>query len=451
MSRSISSFRPSLVLGTLAAVLLGGACEYNRPAQPRYGYETYDQNCNNHLDDDYDGLIDCEDPDCVFTSGYCGLDVPDLPEGQEREDNFAKCTDSVDNDENGQFDCGDPNCQAQSEVCCYKETTNETCYDGIDNDQNGFADCGDFQCRNGKFITVCRERYDALTADEFPVCVDGIDNDGDGIFDCDESACRRDVRCSCQEGDDCFGNEDTLAACSDGKDNDADTRYDCADEQCSQNPDPAIVAHCNQAPEDSLLECSDGIDNNANGFIDCGDNDCRPQCNDCTMEDVPPCCSPQQLQLLQFCGGTGEAEVTLERCTDNIDNDGNGYTDCQDFSCDGSRAPSAEERNALIEYCDDTLERTYDKCTDGIDNDGNGYTDCGDFSCRNSNDPDVQIACQESVRIEAPWPHPDVTPDDHCSDGLDNDNDGYVDCDDWDCSWNPEVTVCQPPGKRVCE
>jgi hypothetical protein len=36
-----------------------------------------------------------------------------------------------------------------------------------------------------------------------------------------------------------------------------------------------------------------------------------------------------------------------------------------------------------------------------------------------------------------------------CSDGLDNDKDGFVDCDDWDCSWNPLVTVCNGRAK-VC-
>jgi len=29
-----------------------------------------------------------------------------------------------------------------------------------------------------------------------------------------------------------------------------------------------------------------------------------------------------------------------------------------------------------------------------------------------------------------------------CSDGKDNDGDGYVDCVDFDCSKNPSVTVC---------
>ena len=28
---------------------------------------------------------------------------------------------------------------------------------------------------------------------------------------------------------------------------------------------------------------------------------------------------------------------------------------------------------------------------------------------------------------------------------LDNDADGFVDCEDWDCSYNPDVTICESP------
>ena len=32
------------------------------------------------------------------------------------------------------------------------------------------------------------------------------------------------------------------------------------------------------------------------------------------------------------------------------------------------------------------VEETAAKCADGIDNDGNGHTDCEDFSCSDSDD-----------------------------------------------------------------
>ena len=39
--------------------------------------------------------------------------------------------------------------------------------------------------------------------------------------------------------------------------------------------------------------------------------------------------------------------------------------------------------------------------------------------------------------------------DARCGDGLDNDADGFIDCDDFDCSHHAQVTVCKPLG--YCE
>ena len=68
---------------------------------------------------------------------------------------------------------------------------------------------------------------------------------------------------------------------------------------------------------------------------------------------------------------------------------------------------------------DDTNESAYpgadELCFDGIDNDGDGFTDCDDFDCDN--------ACDESQ---------------NCFDGIDNDGDGFIDCDDFDCDGDPD-------------
>ena len=68
--------------------------------------------------------------------------------------------------------------------------------------------------------------------------------------------------------------------------------------------------------------------------------------------------------------------------------------------------------------CEDQLENTVEKCTDGIDNDGNSFTDCEDFSCRQANDITVAQVCQESLALVA------ADADERCSDGQDNDGDG---------------------------
>lgn len=82
----------------------------------------------------------------------------------------------------------------------------------------------------------------------------------------------------------------------------------------------------------------------------------------------------------------------VEICDDGIDNNNNGFKDCEDFSCDGSAACISPEI-----------------CNDGVDNDGDGFTDCDDFDCNSE--------CNVEI----------------CNDGIDNDSDGFTDCDDLDC------------------
>lgn len=92
---------------------------------------------------------------------------------------------------------------------------------------------------------------------------------------------------------------------------------------------------CNNDDDEPLVEiCDDGIDNDNDGFIDCEDNDCE-----------------------------SEAICAVEICNDGIDNDEDGYTDCEDIDCDS-------DPSCAVEICDD-----------GIDNDNDGFTDCEDVDC----------------------------------------------------------------------
>ena len=361
------------------------SCNYTSPSRPVFGYENNDQACSDGIDNDNDGLIDCEDPDCIWHSSQCGEIVPPYPPNPVKENTVELCHDGIDNDGNGQFDCGDANCKAILENCCSNEFTNALCSDGIDNDQNGFTDCQDFSCSHGMYVTVCKGSQQVTPENTPALCRDGIDNDGNGKTDCRDP--------SCASLDVCKGDgspEDTLAKCSDGIDNDGNGYIDCADYSCSKSTDPAIAAYCANLGENTLAKCSDGVDN-----------------------------------------------------------DGNGFTDCGDYSCSKSTDP------AIVAYCAQKLENTWAKCHDGIDNDGNGYTDCADYGCRNLPNPDTAVggyACQESG-APAGTMCTDAAgnslpcPDKLCSDGLDNDQDGFVDCADWDCYYNPQVTVCKnaPP------
>ena len=63
----LSELRPRLVLGllVLAAFAIGVAsCGFKRPITAPLGYENNNQACEDGLDNDRDGLIDCDDADC---------------------------------------------------------------------------------------------------------------------------------------------------------------------------------------------------------------------------------------------------------------------------------------------------------------------------------------------------------------------------------------------------
>ena len=89
---------------------------------------------------------------------------------------------------------------------------------------------------------------------------------------------------------------------------------------------PPIAGEINPAtdqPEDNDAACSDGIDNDGDGFLDCDDYDCS------RSDDVT------------VCGGggtspTGDPENTDALCSDNVDNDGDGFIDCEDYDCSRS-------------------------------------------------------------------------------------------------------------------
>jgi hypothetical protein len=87
-------------------------------------------------------------------------------------------------------------------------------------------------------------------------------------------------------------------------------------------------------------------------------------------------------------GSTGGAENTAELCSDGQDNDGNNFIDCNDKGCCSVVDCSAEPTS----YCGKKGaggsggssgggENTVALCSDGVDNDGNKYIDCDDKGC----------------------------------------------------------------------
>lgn len=126
-----------------------------------------------------------------------------------------------------------------------------------------------------------------------------------------------------------------------------------------------------------------------------------------------------ELQLLE--GPPGD-----ESCSDEIDNDGNGFTDQADENC---QAPEGPPGNA--------------SCSDGIDNDGDSTTDQADVGCQSTEGPAGDATCSDGIDNDgrdgvdqgdpkcqsAEGPVGDAS----CSDGIDNDGDGATDAVDTDC------------------
>jgi len=199
--------------------------------------------------------------------------------------------------------------------------------------------------------------------------------------------------------------------------------------------------------ENTAAACGDNIDNDCNGFTDCRDFSCsrnNPAVTFCpdagtsnrdgsTGRDIGPC-TPSGM------------ENTAAACTDGVDNDCDGFRDCNDFDCPRATCPRDGGTTSDRPACDSggSRENTNAECNDGIDNDCDGFTDCVDFSCRTcaitvcvadggitTRDGGVCL-CQGSENTNAA-----------CGDRVDNDCDGFIDCGDFDCTMSDGgVSVC---------
>lgn len=98
--------------------------------------------------------------------------------------------------------------------------------------------------------------------------------------------------------------------------------------------------------------------------------------------------------------------------------------------------PSAEPPSA---------ELPVEDCSDGADNDGDGFVDCADPDCLSActesdcsdgldDDRDGLVDCEDADCLA-------LCVEGHCSDGLDGEGDGYTDCEDEDCWGTPGCEV----------
>lgn len=184
-------------------------------------------------------------------------------------------------------------------------------------------------------------------------------------------------------------------------------------------PAEAVAAPAPAAPVTASTEiCNDGIDNDGDTMVDCADNDCIK-----TAE-----CAPD-----------GEPENTNARCSDWIDNDKNGFGDCDDDNCysagvtvcQGSWDAGAGAPGAAT----NTAPATYEVINAA------GETPASTNGALTGKEDESMLGTLGDIDGEKN----DIL----CSDGIDNDGDGRIDCADFGCRYSSEVTICRGnPGMR---
>ena len=160
-------------------------------------------------------------------------------------------------------------------------------------------------------------------------------------------------------------------------DNDDNGYTDCADFSCTMSMDQSILDYCASVRRRTRSTPATTARTTTTTATP-------------TATTSPAPCRPTQ-QIARLLRRSARRD-TLEKCS-------NG---------DGRRRqrvpPTARTTRARVvgpevfDYCaDDSRDHARDRCTDGIDNDCNGYTDCADHHCRDSM-PDVsRQVCQESI------------------------------------------------------
>ncbi|MEM1119531.1 MAG: choice-of-anchor W domain-containing protein, partial [Bacteroidota bacterium] len=231
--------------------------------------------CDNGIDDDNDGLIDCDDPDCnnniavtamlgkaticsgestILTATATGGDGSytfswnnSLPAGiNQMVDPTTTTTYEVTvTDGNG--------CTAVEQITLTVNDCVEICDNGVDDDNDGLVDCDDPDCSNGLQVTaslsedvICDDQSATLSAS-------ATGGDGNYTFTWDNSLPN--------------GTSHTINPT-------ATTTYEVmvTDGNGCQAVEQVVltVENCNNSPE----ICDNGIDDDGDGLIDCFDPDC---------------------------------------------------------------------------------------------------------------------------------------------------------------------------------
>jgi hypothetical protein len=305
--------------------------------------ETTDALCTDHLDNDCNAMIDCEDLTCDghgcgpnglgCSGGVCacsGNGGAPQPLGQE-----TICDDGKDNDCNALVDCQEPGCAGQAcgphgRSCAadggcacgggggVPQALETTCNDGADNDCNGLVDCAD--------TLACAGR----------LCVGG--------GTCAGGVCvpPRDA------GPGCVPTQTRETGCADALDNDCDGLVDCADPDCNQQRcgGSSPTALCCGSTGPNLGHCSDVSSDPSNCGVcglSCGTGLCVPVANPSLVSGRCTCTADSQCprpagtafnrQVCRTDAGLCSCEGRTSECGSSFAPDGGRATSCASSYC----------------------------------------------------------------------------------------------------------------------
>lgn len=350
--------------------------------------------------------------------------------------------------------------------------TQELCDNEADDTCDGLADCNDPTCSlercgaSGRFCGAdagpceCSGNGGVAQTSESS-CADTFDNDCNGLTDCADPnclgrSCDTVLTMTCQQ-DSCrclpdagvAGDAETV--CDNRKDDNCNGLVDCAESSCDGKACSLTGSFCvsqvctcivpGGSNEPSEVTCNDLKDNDCDGLADCQEIGCNGKvCGENGLACSGDTCA---------CSGNGGmGQVTESRCGDGFDNDCDTLVDCADPQCDAVSC-SVQGKVCQNGACTCTaqggiVEVTETLCSDGKDNDCNGFTDCGDPTCNGIVCGGVGKVCQaKSCVCQVDGGTPEVS-ESICGDGLDNDCDGAADCDDPSCN----NVVCSTTNKR---
>jgi TQXA domain-containing protein len=323
----------------------------------------------------------------------------------------------------------------------------EECDDGNQIDGDGCDhNCTPTACGNG-----------VVTTDE--ACDDGNLLDGDGCdFNCTETACGNGVVTTgeqCDDGNDVNGdtcdNNCTTPRCGNGV---ADPNEQCDDgnhpngDACATN---CTIPACGNGVVTAGEQCDDGNAVNGDGC----DSNCTPtacgngivtgneQCDDgnqtngdgCDDNCTAPACGNGVVAGDEQCddgnavsGDACDANCTVPACGNGIVTAGEQCDDGNQTNGDGcdTNCTATACGNGIVtgtEQCDDGNQANGDACESDCTTArcGNGIVDQGE-QCDDGNFDDGD-GCNGTCHLQ-----------EICTDTVDNDGDGALDCDDTDCS-----------------